>query len=318
MTAPVTGNVAFASAAAQLGACLGKLVQHSQGQFDSGLPPFFSDELLQLIVPFRAERWRFLEIFPLAVQLGHARALQADEFLHHLERFLAADGRLDRQRFGAFLQWAPELARQIRRLGDKTFRDDYMHVLRQTWAEHEDRWNDEGLPQATTAAAAWSRHLATSGGSGPLFPENLFALSPVFSDIIAGAAQRGTLRIIPLWAISGGFYLPVDDEVYIGFAPEAVQFIGQMEERAEHLSAQFAALSNKTRVQLLFMLNEHLPQTVGDLAVQLNLPHSNVSTHLKVLQQAGLVHLERSGVRTLVTRNRETVAALKRALDFTL
>lgn len=76
------------------------------------------------------------------------------------------------------------------------------------------------------------------------------------------------------------------------------------------------ALSNSTRVHLLFLLNEHVPQTVGDLAFQLDLPHSNVSTHLKVLQQAGLVKMERAGVRTLVTRNRETIEILRDALHF--
>lgn len=316
MTSSAPGNVAFASAPAQLAACLAKLVQTPEGRRNSSVPPIFSDELRRSFGPFRNERWRFSEVLPFAIQLGHAQALQADEFLDELERFLAADGALDGQRFSEYFQWAADLEQQTVRLSDKSFRDGYMRVLRDTWAELNDHWNEQGLPATKQTAALWSRHLATNADPLPLFPDKLFLLNPVFSDNIERAAKRGTLRIIPLWAVAFGFYLPVGDEVYMGFAPETVPFIGKLEERAEQLSTRFAALSNNTRVHLLFLLNEQLPQTVGDLALQLNLPHSNVSTHLKVLQQAGLVRMERSGVRTLVTRNRETIDALREALKF--
>lgn len=316
MTSLAGGNVAFASAPAQLAACLSKLVQTTDGRTNSSLPPIFSDELRRSFAPFREERWRFSEVLPFAIQLGHAQALQADQFLDDLEQFLASDGALEAQRFSEFLQWAEDLEQQTRRLSDKSFRDEYMRVLRNTWAELYDLWNKQGLPATKQTAALWNRHFATNADPVPLFPDKLFLLNPVFSDNIQGSALRGKLRITPLWAVAFGFYLPVGDEVYMGFAPETVQFIGKLEERSAQLSTQFAALSNNTRVHLLFLLNEHVPQTVGDLALQLDLPHSNVSTHLKVLQQAGLVNMERSGVRTLVTRNRETIDALRDALKF--
>lgn len=75
-----------------------------------------------------------------------------------------------------------------------------------------------------------------------------------------------------------GFYLPADDGLYVGFAPQTVQFMDKLADRSEQLSKQFAARSNNTRVHLLFLLDQHLPQTVGDLALQLGLPHANVST----------------------------------------
>lgn len=315
-SAVVHGNVAFASAPAQLAACLNKLVQTDSGRTNSSLPPIFSDELRSSFGPFRNERWRFSEVLPFAIHLGHAEASQADEFLDHLEKFLAADGTLDGGRFAEYFQWATDLEQQTHRLSDKSFRDKYMRVLRNTWAELSGPWNKQGLPATEQTAALWGRHLAITPDPVPLFPDKLFLLNPVFSDKLQRAAQRGKLRIIPLWAVAFGFYLPVGDEVYMGFAPETVQFLGKLEKRSEQLSTQFAALSNNTRVHLLFLLNEHVPQTVGDLALQLDLPHSNVSTHLKVLQQAGLVHMERSGVRTLVTRNRETIDTLRDALKF--
>lgn len=313
----MTSNGVFASAPAQLAVCLGHLVQWDEGREDAGFPLVFSAELIARLASFRSQRWRFWELFPFAVQLGHAGAEQADEFLNDLGELLAEGGQLDGRLFAAFLQWAPDLERQIARLHDEQFRGEYMHVLRKAWGELKDPWNNEGLPSVQRMASLWSRHLAP-GGIGPLFSENLLASSPVFAGAIERAAERGTLRVIPLWAVGGGFYVPAWDEVYIGFAPDGVEFVAQMEQRAEQLSGQFAALSNKTRVQLLCLLDEHFPETVGDLALNLDLPHSNVSTHLKVLQQAGLVRMKKSGVRTLVTRNREALEALKHALEFDL
>lgn len=316
MTTPETGNVAFASAPAQLAACMARLVQMPAGRAHSGLPAVFSDELHRSLEPFRQERWRFSEVLPFAIQLGYADAVSADEFLDELEQFLAGDGVLDAHRFREFFQWAVDLEQETFRHGDKAFRDRYMRVLRQTWSELKTSWNKQGRPASEHTAALWQRHLDTGSDPFALFPERLFLLNPVFEDGIKRAAQAGRLRLVPLWAVAFGFFLPVGDEMYLGFAPETTQLSAELAERSERLSSQFAALSNNTRVHLMFLLNEHVPQTVGDLALQLDLPHSNVSTHLKVLQQAGLVTLERSGVRTLVTRNRETLDALQKALDF--
>lgn len=309
-------NVAFASAPAQLFACVSAFVQQPEGPVEGGLPIEFSPELHRSFAKFRQQRWRFYELLPLAIQLDHVRSLQADDFLDELEQFLTDGGRLDEQRFADFFVWAPDLKEQMERFGEGSFREKYMHVLRRTWAELHDPWRETGLPETKQIAAEWTRHMTPPSGAGPLFADNLFALNPFFSEATERAAERGSLRIIPLWAVPGGFYVPDGDEVYIGFAPEAVQFVERVEERAERLSEAFAALSNKTRVRMMFLLSEQFPETVGDIALQLNLPHSNVSTHLKVLQRAGLVRVERSGVRTLVTRNEDAVTGLKQALNF--
>lgn len=316
MPTPETGNVALASATAQLAACLARLVQTPAGRANSGLPFTFSDELQRSLQPFREKRWRFSEVLPFAIQLGYAEAVSADEFLDDLEQFLAADGALEPDQFREFFQWAADLEQETRRLRDKPFRDEYMRVLRQVWAELKEPWKAQGLKAVEHTATRWKRQLDTNLEPFSLFPAGLFLLNPVFEDSLRRATARGKLRLIPLWSIAFGIFLPVGDEVYIGFSSEAAELVSNVAERSERLSARFAALSNNTRVHLMFLLNEHVPQTVGDLALQLDLPHSNVSTHLKVLQQAGLVKLERSGVRTLVTRDRETLDELQKALDF--
>ncbi|MFI0779490.1 ArsR/SmtB family transcription factor [Streptomyces sp. NPDC021212] len=53
---------------------------------------------------------------------------------------------------------------------------------------------------------------------------------------------------------------------------------------------QFAALSHPLRQRLLFALG-HRPATISRLAAQLDAKKGNVAHHLKVLREAGLVHV---------------------------
>ncbi|WP_406346904.1 ArsR/SmtB family transcription factor [Streptomyces sp. NBC_00648] len=64
--------------------------------------------------------------------------------------------------------------------------------------------------------------------------------------------------------------------------PEDVLEIGAPE--------QFAALAHPLRQRLLFALG-HRPATIRQLAAQLEAKKGNVAHHLKVLREAGLVHI---------------------------
>ncbi|WP_331755604.1 winged helix-turn-helix domain-containing protein [Streptomyces sp. NBC_01643] len=64
--------------------------------------------------------------------------------------------------------------------------------------------------------------------------------------------------------------------------PEDVQEIGAPE--------QFAALAHPLRQRLLFALG-HQPATISQLAAQLDTKKGNAAHHLKVLREAGLVHV---------------------------
>ncbi|WP_420034299.1 ArsR/SmtB family transcription factor [Streptomyces sp. cg28] len=64
--------------------------------------------------------------------------------------------------------------------------------------------------------------------------------------------------------------------------PEDVLEIGAPE--------QFAALAHPLRQRLLFTLGQR-PATISQLAVQLDAKKGNVAHHLKVLREAGLVHV---------------------------
>ena len=61
------------------------------------------------------------------------------------------------------------------------------------------------------------------------------------------------------------------------------------------LQADFcAALSDPTRILILYALNEKL-QNVTELTNELGIPQPTISRHLKVLRERGLVYTERQG-----------------------
>ena len=65
------------------------------------------------------------------------------------------------------------------------------------------------------------------------------------------------------------------------------------------LEADFcAALSDPTRILILYALNEH-PLNVTELTNELGVPQPTISRHLKVLRERGLVSTERQG--TIIT-----------------
>lgn len=54
------------------------------------------------------------------------------------------------------------------------------------------------------------------------------------------------------------------------------------------------ALSHPLRMKILYVLNEKA-MNVGELTVEMGIPQSSVSRHLRVLRERGLVRAERQG-----------------------
>lgn len=71
-----------------------------------------------------------------------------------------------------------------------------------------------------------------------------------------------------------------------------------LDPREEKLVRAFAALANPARMRILEILSEEPASIVADLVARLPLAQATVSQHLKVLQDAGLIHDERAGAGT--------------------
>jgi DNA-binding transcriptional ArsR family regulator len=67
------------------------------------------------------------------------------------------------------------------------------------------------------------------------------------------------------------------------------------ESMVERAARRFAVLSDANRLRLLNLLLRHSEQTVGALAVELGTSQANVSKHLKLLHDAGVVGRRQEG-----------------------
>jgi ArsR family transcriptional regulator, arsenate/arsenite/antimonite-responsive transcriptional repressor len=76
-----------------------------------------------------------------------------------------------------------------------------------------------------------------------------------------------------------------------------------LDPRQDKLVRIFAALGNPARVRILEILAEEPNSIVADLVSRLPLAQATVSQHLKVLQDAGLIHDERAGAGTCCRLN---------------
>lgn len=94
-------------------------------------------------------------------------------------------------------------------------------------------------------------------------------------------------------------------------------------DQVHKLTRFFRALGDETRLRLVALLAQQEPGSalcVGRLAHELDTTASNVSQHLRVLKDLGLVHKERRGYRIHYFLDEEQLAAYRRRsqelLDF--
>lgn len=87
--------------------------------------------------------------------------------------------------------------------------------------------------------------------------------------------------------------------------------------RRLQVSRYSAALAHPARVSILEKLAEQGRATCGEITEQLPLAQPTVSQHLKKLLDAGFIHCEKDGLKSIYSLNGESVQ-LFRALSFEL
>lgn len=75
----------------------------------------------------------------------------------------------------------------------------------------------------------------------------------------------------------------------------ALEQLGHFEERIHGYVSKFKALSDPTRLRVLFLLKHAGELCVCDLTEALKIPQSSVSYHLRVLEKAGLIERRDEG-----------------------
>lgn len=81
---------------------------------------------------------------------------------------------------------------------------------------------------------------------------------------------------------------------------------------AGRLADALKVLADPARLRILHLLRRHGSMTVSDLVSRLNMKQPNVSHHLKVLDQAGLIFTTETGLRAIAV---DAVNRLARMID---
>lgn len=91
---------------------------------------------------------------------------------------------------------------------------------------------------------------------------------------------------------SSGF---ADTGTYAGAMADATEIDTRLRDEYAHLTATLCkAVNDPKRLMLLHLLGD-CPRPVGELAAAIDAPQANVSQHLAVLREQGLVETERQG-----------------------
>jgi DNA-binding transcriptional ArsR family regulator len=238
----------------------------------------------------------------LAERLGANISDEADTFLRGFDQAVEMDGAgLDLRSETPEARQAT-LSRLERLRRDPAVRRRYRALLVRLWEVMRPTWEETGRDVVRRACADWSQRLR----QGADFRELLRGWHPA-SDTVQEALLRDRPRIVvtPMYFVKvGGFFLDMTTYVHIGGPASATDAERLRRDESELIANRMKVLSDGTRVALLRDLALE-PASVMDLARRHHLAQPTVSTHVRLLREAGLLASQKDGARIVYSAPRE-------------
>ncbi|MFU8889711.1 MAG: ArsR/SmtB family transcription factor [Trueperaceae bacterium] len=253
------------------------------------------------------------EAFLLAIRFGYVRDPDPERFLSDFGRLPGRYLSEGRVKDSATLEESERVAARLELLRDPDTAEAWAQAHRGLWRLLGPYWERERRPAVESAAAAFLRQLRVSGDVLSSFPRHHFAQFEAAVTQIRKAEKEGRVLVVPMGlAVAGGFLFDVDGTVYIGFGMQAERVHERTAQRVAELAPRMKAFADPTRAMLLAVIArfEGLQFTVGDLAQQLGVSQPTVSGHLRLLRDAGLVHIERRGNKAYHRLDRDALHGL--------
>ncbi|HYW27830.1 MAG TPA: metalloregulator ArsR/SmtB family transcription factor [Terriglobales bacterium] len=238
----------------------------------------------------------------LAERLGALLTDEADTFLRGFERAVFLEGAGLELRSETPEVREVTLARLERLRRDATLRRRYAQLLGRVWDLLRPTWEETGREVVRRACADWSQRLRHGADLHDLLPEK----SPAMQDA-QGPVLRLRPRIVvtPMYFVTrGGFIIDMTTYVHIGGPASSTDPERLRRDESEAIANRLKVLSDGTRVALLRDLGRE-PASVTDLARRFHLAQPTVSTHVRLLREAGLLESQKDGARVLYTAPRE-------------
>lgn len=238
----------------------------------------------------------------LAERLGRLLTDEADSFLREFDRAVEMDGGGLELRSETPDVRAAIVERLERLRREPALRRRYLALLRRVWALIRPSWEEAGRDVVRRACADWSQRL----GQGAAFRELLPGKHPCF-DIAQEPLLRERPRVVltPMYFVSlGGFLIDMTTYVHIGGPASPSDVERRRRGESELIANRMKVLSDGTRVALLRDLALE-PASVMDLARRFHLAQPTVSTHVRLLREAGLLESQKDGARILYSAPRD-------------
>ncbi len=176
------------------------------------------------------------------------------------------------------------LERLARLCGDTRFRRRYLRLLAELWAVIEEEWSSRQLPTITRVAEECRQKEERNQPWQPLL-RGAETASAILEAGWERAREEGSATIA-LCAYGGSLVLDLPGLQLFAMTIKGVSSLDR--DRAAQLARRLRALADPTRLVLAEIL-AHQPRTVGELALDLGVSQPTVSSHVKLLREAGLV-----------------------------
>ncbi len=200
--------------------------------------------------------------------------------------------------------------RRLERLAsDRRLRTRYVALLTDLWSHFDGTWDSTGRTDARRAGEAWQARVDAGTSVMDLLPERHVARrEPRYGAMVRQAQRDGSLRLSP--TVSGhGHIVALPHSLSLCTAASGIDPVVTRRAIAAEISDRLKALADPTRLTILTQL-AHAPSGVSELARTLHVSQPTASVHLRQLREAGLVHAERQGTRTVYSVRPDAVDML--------
>lgn len=240
-----------------------------------------------------------VELMVLAHHGGLLSSTDADELLGAIEE-LAADAPLGlplRSESGSDRAAIHARLRKLR--SSPEVRSRWATLARDVWAAVEKDWDAKGRV-AVAEAVATRREANRRGASWRDVGNTNVCSKDTLNSLVEALGPGGRITVVPAYFTHLGVFLDLPGTVLLGVKAEGTS--EQARARTEALARRLKTLSDPTRLAILEAL-QWQPLTVSEVANHFSLAQPTVSTHVKLLREAGLVATRsEDGQRKLVVQ----------------
>ena len=199
---------------------------------------------------------------------------------------------------------------RLRKLrSDARARDAYAGIVADVWSLASSAWEQRGRGVVAEACAAWEARLDTGAPIDELVPPRHPLTRVDQAELDALFTRRAEFALSPLYfCMSGGHVVDLDGYLHIA-VPASDRLPARKVRDAAFVADRLRVLSEPTRVRVLLQVMAS-PAGVMELSRSLRISQPTVSSHLKILRDAGLVQTQRRGGRSVFTTQRGRVERL--------